>query len=393
MEDRDGSASLRREAAAHLTSLLEQHACLSYLRLGDGETQWLLTVQRGQAAPWYQYVDEQQASLGRAVGTRGLELRHYDRFVHAHECCTYLDYCENVSEANRRNLRQIVLHRDPSLLRNACLETGNIIFDWTYYELKRYFARHRCLFASAEAAIARELYHDSRYRLLASDYFPDSAAVVFSQVRDDGRNYSENLNLIKEDLRQAIERGRIDTLFLSLASGAKILCYELAEEMGIRAIDWGAISRGLAYCGSPGYHADRSDHTPFFVRVPFDVYMEALERVHPRMTPGTRIAKAHAQLMLDLQEKRLMRTTPADMNGGGYDRSPENVRVFQQALRLYRRRYRPLAKSDPTAARLHREFRRWCLNAAVDWPGKTFRALVGIKGALRKAFAPHVICL
>lgn len=357
----------------------------SFLRLGDGETQWMVAVQSNETAPWYEYHDQKNLSLGGAVGTRGLELKHYRRFMDSLEKCTYLDFCEGVSEANRQNLAKIELHRDPTLARNPSPDVSNIVFAWAHASFKDYVSTRRCLFASAEAGMHKELFADPKYRELAKPYFPDRCEVHFHQIRNDGRNYSENLDLIKEDLRAEIHQKKIDTLFLSLATGAKILCYELAAEENIHAIDWGAMSRGLIYCGSPGYHAMRSDHTPFFVRVPFEVYMEAFERAYPNSPPAVRLLKAHSQLMLELQRKKYLQTSPADVNvGGASDLSPENLRAFWQGLGVYDSKYAPLAKQCPEAAKLHADFVLWRRKLGLGIDGWFFQKLVKTKQLLRR---------
>lgn len=380
--------SERREAAAALTRLLVANPSFSFLRLGDGETQWMVSVLRGHQPEGYHYFDTHGLSLERAVGTRGLEDRYFNRLVTSYLECDYVDYCEEISEANRRNQAEIRLPRSPSKHRNPSPKVSNIIFDWAYHELGPFISQRRCLFASAEAALMRELFADEEYRTAVERYIPRTAVGHFHQVRDNGRNYSQNLELIKQDLMADIRRHRIEVLFLSLGTGAKILCHELAIQCGLRAIDWGAMSRALTYCGSPGYHAVRSDHTPFFVRVPFRTYMDALLRAHPDLPAAAVLLKAQCQLALDLQKKKFLSTSPADVNAGGaVDLSTENLAAFWDGYRAYRAVYRPISIHDAEARRLDAEFRSWRWKQGLGLSGRVFRGLVWLKRVGRRSLA------
>jgi hypothetical protein len=207
---------------------------------------------------------------------------------------------------------------------------------------------------------------------------------VFHQVRGDGENLSNYLDAIKGDIAAIVREQRIDTLFLSLGGAAKPLCYELARELNICAMDFGSMMRGLAYCGSSGAGLWRSSHNPFFVRVPFAMHMQALERAHPNLTPVKLLAKAHAQLCLDLQRREAGWSVAADViDASSFDPSPENLRVFHTALRHYRRHYRSLAQGNPEAEGLVREFDEWCLKKGIGWRGRIFRSLVYLRNALR----------
>src|SRR5262249_16164939 len=148
---------------------------------------------------------------------------------------------------------------------------------WTQFELKNYLTRHRCLIASAESAMLRALCSDSQYRALAREHLPENSKLFFHQIREDGRRYSETLYLIRQDLIHDIQKLGVDSLILSLGSGAKIHCSDLAPQLGIRAVDFGCMPRALTYSGSPGYNTHRDYHNPFLFRVPFPGFMNAFE--------------------------------------------------------------------------------------------------------------------
>ena len=379
-----GDRDARRAAAHELAELLEQHSKFSFLRIGDGEIQWIRAMREGQPPPRYKYPTEGGVSVEYVFSVSGMEHRHYERFMKAVNDCSYLDYCDN-NPPNLNLLPTLGINRTAEQYRNRSPETGNIIFEWTWFELKDYLHRHRVLFASAEAALMRELHADPRFRELAADFWPADAEQHFHQIRNDGRNFSENLDLIKEDLRKEIAATGADTLILSLASGAKILCYELAEELGIRCIDFGSLTRALTYAATPGYHAHRNFHNPFMFRVPLDVFMPALERAQPNMPLSELVAKAHCQMLLDLQDLKPLAFNPSEAcRGGGLNMSRQNMANFRDSLAYYNSHYRARALHDPQSRTLHRDFRRWCLKQGIGWDGKVFRTLVWGKGLLRK---------
>lgn len=375
---------LRREAARQLTGLLNRHPAFSFVRLGDGEVKWMRLMQSQQHAGTYQYYDEAVTSVELVRGVTGMEPRHHDRFVAALENATFMDFCDSIP-AVRLHLPDLNLRRPDSAHRNAGPQTSNIIFEWVFYELKDYLKTHRCLFAGAEAALLRELCGDPAYRKIAAKVLPDSGDFFFHQVRENGRNYSENLDLIKEDLKNDLQRHKADTLFLSLATGAKILCYELARELGIRAIDFGSMLRALTYAGSSGYQACRDMHNPFLFRVPMALFMPALERAHPDWSIVTLAAKAHAQAVLDLhRHEKFTFNTSHGIDGGRLDFSRENLRCFDESLRYYNAHYRVRARKDAVARRLDTGFRRWRLKNGIGLQGKIFTGAVKIKSELKK---------
>lgn len=372
----------RLAAAKQLTALLEANPSFSFIRLGDGETWWLMHVQNGKPPPKYRYQEDKGASCECARSVSGLEIRHLGRFVEALEESTFLDYCDSIQTV-RDHLPYIRFDRRPQLYRNSSPETSNIIFEWVQFEFRDYLAKHRCLIATAESALLEELYSDSQYLDIAREYWPCSAEIYFHQVRDNGRRYSENLDLIKEELRREIQANNVDTLFLSLATGAKILCYELAREMNIRAVDFGSMARALAYAGSPGYQSNRNLHNPFTVRVPLNIFLSALERANPEMAIAEITSRAHAQIILDLQDLKPMRFNTTDAITGIRKFSKTNVRNFKESLDYYRKHYLPRVQLDAEAMKLHEDFEYWCLKNGPQFKAKVFRVAVRLKAGVR----------
>jgi len=376
----------RRTAAKALSTLLEQNHTFSFLRLGDGEIQCIQAVRGGDLPPRYRFSATKAASIEAPFEVSGIESRHIPRMVSAFENCTYLDYCDSIP-AVRLALPTLALNRPPSALRNLGPQTSNIIFEWTWSELKSYLTRHRCLLAASEARLLEGLCADPRYRKIADTVLPFDHLPIFHQVRDNGQRYSENLEAIKEDLRSDILRHRIDTLFLSLASGAKILCYELADELGIRCIDFGSMPRALCYAGTTGYHSHRSFHNPFLFRIPIDVYMAALERAHSELTVAELVSKAQAQVLLELYDLQPFQFNNSEnVMGADIVRTSDAIRRFRQAEVWYNRFLRSRTSGNVEVKQLHTDFVRWRRKKGIGIDGRIFLALVRCKSIARTAF-------
>ena len=143
-----------------------------------------------------------------------------------------------------------------------------------------------------------------------------------------------------------IRIGRYDTLLICLGGSAKILCYELAREMSVRAIDWGSMLRGLTYSGSDGQSAWRASHNPFFFRVPFPIYLRSMVRAWPGLSREELLGKAHAQLCLEMQRKSIGSTFPADVHDpDNFEHNFNNERNFLAGYHHYRRVVQPLAST------------------------------------------------
>ena len=371
-------------AARELTTLLDSHPAFSYIRLSDGEVQWMQLTAEGRQSPRYQYTDSDNPSIEYVRCVTGMEPHHLSRFLKALHDADYLDYCDS-TPAVRAFLASNQVARRPNGWRNPSPAASNIIFAWTYMELGSYLQRHRCLFAGAEAALLEALWGDPEYRQCARTVLPKDATARFHQVRENGRHYSENLDLIKQDLIAALSATGADTLFLSLATGAKILCQELARERGIRAVDFGSMMRALSYAGSSGYQAHRGTHVPFFFHVPFLVHMRAVERAFAALPPAELAGKAYAQLAIELHPHVPFAFNTSDgIKGGGLDLSAENRRHFHAAQRDFRRKLWPRWRRNPEIRLLDRQFRHWLSKHGIGVQGFLLQQAVAAKRLLRK---------
>src|SRR5262249_20813228 len=150
--------------------------------------------------------------------------------------------------------------------------------------------------------------------------------------------------------------------------------------------DFGSLMRGLTYSGSDGHSFVRATHYPYYFRVPFDIYMAALERAMPGLAAEKILAKAHAQLALELIRKEEGWTWPSEWGGDDcLDLGAENMSYFWKGYSIYRRSYKKLAKYSKRAAGQVEEFERWRKYTGVGLDGKIYRMSFSAKVAARKA--------
>jgi hypothetical protein len=249
-KDPAGSSS-RREEAKRLTALLNDNPAFSFLRLGDGELRFLLLVDQGTWSDDEFSTHSLSASCETALGMLGLTLKDYVRLLNSYQYCDYLD-TYSYQDYNSKKLAELELKRLNNQYGPACSATSGIISDWAYFEMHSYLEQHRCLFYGAEADILKHLLEEPSYRRTFNQFWPLNFEAWFYSPPRNGQELSEDLDAIKSFLISCITDLQVDTIFLSLGGAAKILCYEIAKECGVRAIDWGSIMRSLTYSGSDG---------------------------------------------------------------------------------------------------------------------------------------------
>jgi len=372
----------RRAEAKRLTALMEAVSPFTYLRLGDGELQLMLQWQANEA-PKVVRETASTSPIFNAFSVNGLKEGDYSRLQNAFERCNYLDTFERVpySAANFHRLR---LKPNPHGTTSPHPDLSQIFYEWVYCELPHYVARHRCVIAGAEAPLLRELLADPRYHQSTNHFWSSSTYPTCVGIRNSGRGYWDLLSEIKTDLVKTLKAGQADTLFLSLASGAKILCQEIAEELGIRCFDLGAMLLGLTYSSTPGNCIVRNSHNPFFFRVPFDVYMDAFDRAYPDFSIYDLVAKAQAQLCLELLRKEIMYSfVPEIKDRRNFDQNPDNLFHFQASYECYRRRFGSVLTKTPKGRRLSADFEKWRRDHGLGMVGK----MLGLVRASRSAMS------
>jgi hypothetical protein len=345
--------------------------------MGDMEFAYLLAEQCNQ-------LDRIEFGDGQVSGTQaycnpGLSAKHAERLRRAYEEADYVDVHEK-NFPNPHLIPSLILRRVPGSYRNPTKEASLVFLTWTETQFKQYCRDRRIGFAAAESRLLELLSQTPEFKQAAADYWPDSAEIFYHQVRNNGRELDVNLDLVKSDLREFINKHRLDTLFLSLGGGAKILGYELSRELGICCFDFGAMIRAFTYSGCDGNRFARSPHSPFLFRIPFERHMDALEQAFPDLTPAELLAKAHGQLLLEIVKKDVGWTSTSQE----FDYNRENTFYFRRALKEYRERYRKLFNASSATKMERAGFLHFCGTHGLTLEGRLFLFLFRLKGFVRR---------
>lgn len=379
---RPDNATARRAECERISGLMASSRPFSFLRLGDMELMYLVACQSNTPLSWQQTADSERKLVSSVVafGHPGLKPEHATRLQTAYERCSYLDFHDGWI-VNKREYPRWKHNRPLNYHRNPSAELSQLFFDWLRYEFFAYVKGRRCLFVGAEAGILKELHSDAHYREIAKSYWPSDADPVFLP---ETRRVGDCLDDIKNDISKCVIDNAVDTVFISLGGGSKILCYELAEKLKIATFDFGGLMRGLTYSGSDGHNFFRSTHYPFYFRVPFDTYMNALRRAAPNLAPEKVLAKAHAQLMIELIRKEEGWSYASERGGDDcIDLSEENTSHFWRSYSIYRDRYSQLGKANAEAMRQIHEFDAWRRQLGLGIDGKFYRLSSMSKAAIR----------
>jgi hypothetical protein len=374
-EDASGE---RKAEAARLTRLFEasRGKGYSFIRLGDFDVALLLAGEEGETNP---FPSETQVSGTHGLGSPGLETHQVPRLRRALEEADYVDFHE-VLWKSPALLDRLKLNRAPGLDRNPNALCSYILPAWLEHEFKDYCKGRTILFCGAEAPLLEEMIKQPGFERHSRGFWPKGAKIHFLRPREDGRNLSKNLDLIASDIAREVKLHGVDTVFLSLGGGAKILCHELAQSLHVTAIDFGAFLRSLTYSGSDGNRASRATHTVFLFWMPYDQIMDAMERAYRDFSDEEFLAKAHAQLLLEVQEKEVGWSHSA----WEYDFSPLNRQRFTDGVAEYKRRYSRLFNKSPGTRRERAEFLHFCGVHRLTWEGILFLAKFNVKSKLAR---------
>lgn len=366
----------RRAESERISKLMRESDGFSFTRLGDFDLALLLSDQRGGKSDNL-FPDEKLVTGTKPAGSPGLTSKSISRLRVSLENADYLDRWECQWKDNQI-LDELSLQRKPGSTNNPNRETSFILPSWVEFEFKSFCSGRRILFCGAEAKILSALREEKECREIMSGYWPDDATCFFHEPRERGQNLEQNLDLIKNDLSELILKENIDTVFLSLGGGAKILCNELARELNINAVDFGAMLRAFTYSGSDGHRSSRSTHSVFLYRIPFFLQMKAVEKAMARLSPEVILAKAHAQLLLDLQNKEI----GWSCHSRDFVFSGENREVFLKSLDNYRKNYGDLFRESTLTQRERRDFLHFCGSHKLTTEGRFFYVLFQVKTVL-----------
>lgn len=374
----DGMAE-RNTEARKLTSLMCAQNSFCFLRMGDVELKFLLSQQNGR----FEDIDEKSFSDGPlggtiAEGNPGIGRRHLERLRAAYEGADYVDFHEG-NWPNEHLVPLLTLNRVHGSHRNPGKQSSLVFLAWLENEFRDYCAERRIGFVGAEALLLKSLSMRKEFQDASQQFWPAGAKMFFHQARNNGARLDANLDMVKEDIRKFVSENAIDTVFISLGGGAKIIGYELSREMGVRFFDFGSLTRALTYSGCDGNRFSRSPHYPFLYRLPFSLYMDSLEKALPGMRPAELLAKAHGQLIQEVVKKEVG-WSHASME---YDFKSENMAAFREAHRAYRKRYSSLFWKSPETKRERAGFLHFCGTHGLTLEGRLFLWAFKIKQWLK----------
>ena len=375
--DKPVDLSARRQEARRLSQLMASKPGFSFLRLGDMELTCLLADQEGLCGEIFTGADPANGTV--AYGHPGIDQTMLPALRRSYEKASYLDTHERIWP-NSRLLPKLKLQSWVGQQRSPDSETSLLLLTWMEFEFADYCRGRKIGLAGAEAALLQQLLADVEFQRAAGAFWPAGARFYFHQVREDGRNLSRNLGLIRKDLQGFVKATGIDTLFLSLGGAGKILCVELAENLGVRTFDAGSMLRAFTYSGSDGNRAARATHFPFLYRVPFPVWCSAMEGTWPNLPPHDKLAKIHAQLILEVQCKETGWTHASSE----FDFREQNRAAFREAWEVYRQRYKSIFKMSPETRKERVAFLHFCGTHGLTREGKRSYRVFRTKSWLRK---------
>jgi hypothetical protein len=172
---------------------------------------------------------------------------------------------------------------------------------------------------------------------------------------------------------------QVDILFLSLGGEAKIVGYKLSREPAICCFDFGAMI-AFAYSGCDGNRLARSPRSPFFLRIPFGVYMDAVEQAFPNLTPAELLAMAHGQLLLEVMKKEIGWI----FTSTEYDFNLESVSNFRRAFKEHHQRYGKLFGSSSAPKMERAGFLHFCGTRGLTLEGRISLFRFGLKSLGRR---------
>ena len=374
----------RVRQAEYLTQLMKTRRPFCFLRMGDMELVYLLSHQEGRTES-LEYGDGPLAGT-QGFGCPGLGSQYHERLRKAYEEADYVDYHEK-NWPNEHLVPRLKLNRNPASEQNTGKETSLVFLTWAERELKRYCQGRRIGFVGAEARLLELLSHSEEFKSVAKDYWPDTATIFFHQARNDGRNLDANLDIVKEDLRSFVLENQIDSLFISLGGGAKIIGYELSRELNICCFDFGAMTRALTYSGCDGNRVARSPHNPFLYRISFGLYMDAMEKAFPNLKPEELLAKTHGQIISEIVKKEVGWTYASSE----YDFNSQNLNKFKNAFASYQKRYRKLFDLSSETKRERAGFLHFCGTHRLTLEGLIFMAKFKSKLLFRNIFCKQIL--
>jgi hypothetical protein len=368
-------SSARYLEAKRLNDLLETRPSFSFIRLGDYD----LALLEGNDNP-DKAVDPWAVAGTQQRGSTGLDKTFSGKLINAIKESDFVDFLDLNWPSN---FEPLLRYRE--MARDTCSsrDVSYVLNSWMEHFFLSYSKNRKILFCGSEAPILSHLIDRPEYLSAAHGFFePGKSSVFFLRPQNNGKKLLENLDGILSDLEQSVKKNNVDCVMLSLGAGAKILAVELAKRHQIHAIDFGAFTRSLCYCGSDGNRAARSTHSIFLFHVPFETHMSAVEKAFPDLQPHELLAKAHAQLLLDLQEK----ATYWSFDCWKIFTNCQNILWFRNSYRQYKKRYQCLFNLNTQTLKERAALLCFLGKYKVSWDAVAYLKFLIIKTFFRNTF-------
>jgi hypothetical protein len=190
------------------------------------------------------------------------------------------------------------------------------------------------LFYAGESLVQQALLQDADYKKCATQIWPEQHQADFLPLPNFGRHLSRDYEEMQETIIAAIQKNHYDTVFIGASGLAKPLCVAIAKSQQVKAIDIGSVLRAMTYSATAGDATWPANHNPYYFSVPLAVYMKATRKAYPHLAPHELIAKANAQLCLDLIHGK-SGTSSRTSQVNDLDIEAEKQQQFQTNYRYY----------------------------------------------------------
>ena len=195
----------RLSEARRLSNLMRQGGGFSFARLGDYDVALLLKPVEASA----EYNASHQTISGTQVGgSPGLLPDHVPRLRTALEKSSFLDFHE-LLWLDGSLIKQLNLCRQNEKFQNSSRECSYILPTWLEFEFRDFCRGKRILFCGAEAPLLESLIKTNAFKDTPAETLFSESAVWFLRPRENGKNLSANLDLIKLDIIQLVRENQI----------------------------------------------------------------------------------------------------------------------------------------------------------------------------------------
>ena len=159
------------EECCRITALMKEREGFTFLRLGDGEAEFLLRHQEGEGRREPKCRDEISIDSPVSIEDYAPTREYALMLKRSYELADYVDF-HDLSNNNSSRVQKIELARSSSALRNPGGEVSSLFRPWVKTQLYSYLEEHRVLFCAPEAPLLQSLRNSSDFLELSGEYFP-----------------------------------------------------------------------------------------------------------------------------------------------------------------------------------------------------------------------------